>query len=141
MHFRGEYAFLSNFYDAPITTRSGLVWPTVEHAYQAAKSTDPDFWELIHACRTPADAKRFGRTVVPRHNWNSLKIIVMARLIDMKFSQHPDLLTKLRTIDEPIVEDNWWHDNFWGSCTCPRCAEIPGRNELGRILTDCRNRI
>ena len=36
--FAGEYHFLSNFYEAPITLPDGLVAKTVEHAFQAYKS-------------------------------------------------------------------------------------------------------
>lgn len=37
--FSGEYRFLSNFYLAEVEL-DGEVYPTVEHAFQAAKSPD-----------------------------------------------------------------------------------------------------
>lgn len=36
--FHGEYAFLSNYYDSPIFY-DGILYPSVEHAFQAAKTT------------------------------------------------------------------------------------------------------
>jgi hypothetical protein len=39
--FHNEYRFLSNFYPAEVSFE-GLVFPTVEHAYVAAKTTDID---------------------------------------------------------------------------------------------------
>ena len=38
--FAGEYSFLSNFYPCAITL-DGDDYPTVEHAFQAAKTDDP----------------------------------------------------------------------------------------------------
>lgn len=37
--FAGIYEFLSNFYPAPVTL-DGVVYPTVENAFQAAKTGD-----------------------------------------------------------------------------------------------------
>lgn len=39
--FRGEYFFLSNFAPCKVTYK-GKVFPTVEHAFQAAKCLDED---------------------------------------------------------------------------------------------------
>lgn len=46
--FVQEYAFLSNFYPS-IVQFEGLNYPTVEHAYQAAKSKEFFFRKLIVA--------------------------------------------------------------------------------------------
>ena len=37
-----------------------------------------------------------------------------------------------------LVEGNTWHDNYWGCCTCSRCAGRRGRNNLGRLLMKLR---
>jgi len=39
--FRGKYRFLSNFYYAEVNYE-GIRYPTVEHAYQAAKTLSTD---------------------------------------------------------------------------------------------------
>jgi predicted NAD-dependent protein-ADP-ribosyltransferase YbiA (DUF1768 family) len=38
--FKGKYGFLSNFMDAKVML-DGMEYPSVENAYQAAKTTDP----------------------------------------------------------------------------------------------------
>ena len=59
--FFGPYRWLSNFAPSPIDA-DGLTYPTAEHAYQAAKTLDPDERLGIARARTPAIAKRLGRT-------------------------------------------------------------------------------
>jgi predicted NAD-dependent protein-ADP-ribosyltransferase YbiA (DUF1768 family) len=57
--FKGEYAFLSNFYAHQITI-DAIAYPTAEHAFQAAKTHDRDVKQAIAAKDTPAKAKRAG---------------------------------------------------------------------------------
>ena len=40
LSFDGEFAFLSNF-SPSLLEYEGLTYPTLEHAFQAAKSLDP----------------------------------------------------------------------------------------------------
>ena len=60
--FEGEWGFLSNFAEVP----GGL---TVEHRYQAAKTTDPDERAAILAAATPGKAKRLGGKCRLRPDW------------------------------------------------------------------------
>jgi ribA/ribD-fused uncharacterized protein len=136
--FRGDLAFLSNFYPAPITGKDGLVYPTVEHAFQACKTTDPAWKERIRTAVTPGSAKRLGRRAPIRADWAQIRLGLMRRIVAQKFRQHPLLADRLvRCPLSPIVEHNYWHDNFWGDCGCPKCP-APGENHLGRILTELR---
>lgn len=58
---------------------------------------------------------------------------------EVKFRGDPELLGKLlSTGTRPLVETNHWHDNFWGDCTCTRCANIRGKNMLGKLLMELR---
>lgn len=58
--FQGDYRFLSNFWI--VNLRIGdMHFTSAEHAYQAAKSLDPQDWANISSCETPGDAKRAGR--------------------------------------------------------------------------------
>jgi predicted NAD-dependent protein-ADP-ribosyltransferase YbiA (DUF1768 family) len=43
----------------------------------------------------------------------------------------------LSTGDMELTEGNWWHDNFYGSCSCVKCGG-KGQNNLGKILMDVR---
>ena len=49
-----------------------------------------------------------------------------------KFKQNPEIAKKLKSITEPIKEENWWHDTFWG------IYNGEGKNVLGIILENVR---
>lgn len=131
--FAGRYEFLSNFYPARVHY-DGAFYPTVEHAYQAAKTKDNTEREAIRCCPTPGAAKRLGRAATLRSNWDQIKLHVMTVLVWRKFSHHPELAQMLLdTGDLPLVEGNHWGDTFWGQCPFGT-----GENHLGRILVDTR---
>lgn len=136
--FTGPFAFLSNFSLDPVEFE-GIVYPSVEHAYQAAKTTDAKTRSLFAQNMTPGQAKRFGQKVTLRHDWEKIKVSVMSNLVAAKF-KNLDLAKKLAaTGDAPLVEGNNWHDNFWGDCYCGRSAcEKRGENFLGKILEGVR---
>jgi ribA/ribD-fused uncharacterized protein len=139
--FRGDYHFLSNFAPAPVTL-DGMQFPTVEHAYQAAKTLDPQERQQILGASTPGLARKMGRKLTLRPDWPDVKVKVMQELVAQKFDGHPDLVKLLlATGDAELAEGNTRHDNFWGDCRCPRCAKITGQNWLGRILMDVRQRL
>jgi ribA/ribD-fused uncharacterized protein len=131
--FQNGYRFLSNFWSGKTVN--------VECEYQAAKSLDPKEQELIRKLK-PGEAKRYARGVNLRPDWEEIKLPIMRELVFKKFREDPDLRFKLlRTKDALLIEGNYWHDNFWGDCFCPKCKHIKGQNHLGRILMDVRNRI
>lgn len=131
--FTGEYAFLSNFYEAPMVV-GGRVVKTVEHAYQAAKANNQEEALAILALDTPAQTKKAGRKVNLRATWNDEKLQIMIALLIAKFTQHRDLAEKLvATGDAYLVEGNWWGDTHWGVC------KGVGENWLGRILMTIRS--
>ena len=135
--FDGPYAFLSNFFFSPIEYE-GITYPTVEHAFQAAKSLNPIERQAIADLPTPGAAKRAGRQVALRKDWEDVKIEVMRECLAKKF-EHPDLYAKLlETGDEKLVEGNHWHDNFWGVCSCER-SQGQGLNHLGKLLMELRS--
>lgn len=137
--FRGEYAWLSNMFLAPIALE-GEVYPSSENLYQAAKTEDTDIHKQMQTV-TPSQAKRMSRTFEWREDWDAEKNEVMEHVLVLKFTQHPDLAQKLiETGDELLIEGNWWHDNYWGSCECPRCGN-QGMNYLGQILMTIRREL
>lgn len=128
--FDGKYAFLSNFYPRDMTWW-GQTWPTVEHAYQAVKTTDPQGREQIRKVATPGMAKRLGRLVDLRDNWDEIRLAVMLDILRTKFGRDKtmrDLL--LATEGMWLVEGNTWGDEFWGKTL--NCTQ--GDNWLGRVL-------
>lgn len=137
--FSGKYEFLSNFYLFPIICW-GKSYASTEHAYQAAKCKNPKDREKIRMAKTPALAKKLGRDTEYRSDWEGVKIQVMYDVLCRKFTD-PDLQQKLLdTGNETLVEINWWHDNFWGSCTCKECGN-QGENWLGKTLMRIRAEI
>lgn len=129
--FDGEYAFLSNFYDSEIY-HDGIKYPTVEHAFQAAKTMNLNERIKIAEMKTPGQAKRAGRRVALRSDWEKVKFQVMKELVLQKFI-NPELREKLiKTDGNELIEGNTWNDTCWGVC------KGVGENNLGKILMEVR---
>jgi hypothetical protein len=135
--FEGKFAFLSNFYPSPVT-HQGAEYPTVEHAFQAAKTLDAEERERVRASATPGQAKRMGQRVALRSDWEQIKIEVMRRLLAEKFKDNLLRDALLATGAATLIEGNTWHDNFWGDCRCDRCRKRIGANNLGNLLMEVR---
>jgi len=128
--FDGEYRFLSNFWPAEVEFE-GIKFPSVENAYQAAKTLDLEERKRL-AAMTSGQAKKAGKKLEIRPDWESVKVAVMENLVWQKF-QNAELMAKLKaTGEKPLIEGNWWGDTFWGIC------RGKGKNELGRILMQVR---
>ena len=136
--FNGEYRFLSNFWPCQIEFE-GLVYQSTEAAYQAAKTHNNDKrWAI--AQMSASESKRAGRALELRSDWEDVKLPIMKRLLQKKFYD-PELGKKLlETSEEYLEETNYWHDNFWGNCTCTRCAG-KGQNYLGKYLMEVRQEL
>ncbi len=130
--FQGEYRWLSNFWLCKIKCE-GLLYPSVEHAYQATKTLDLEWRKRISNLQNPGKAKRFGRYSKIREDWEEIKQQVMKELITKKF-QIPELKQKLlNTEDIELIEGNHWGDTYWG------VSNKVGENHLGKILMKVRN--
>ena len=138
--FDGEFAFLSNFYPSLIAV-DGIMFPTVEHLFQAAKTVSLVEREKIAAAATPGQAKRLGRNVILCDNWEEIKDDVMLNALRLKFAILSLREKLLATGNEELVEGNTWHDNIWGNCSCDRCKNIEGQNKLGKLLMQVREEI
>lgn len=133
-NFDGEYAFLSNFYESPMTIQ-GITYPTNEHFFQAMKTLDLSERKKIASAQTPGQAKRLGRQVKLRWDWESVKEDAMLTGLRYKFS-NPDLKEKLlATGNEELIEGNWWGDQYWGVC------DGVGKNKLGKLLMKVREEL
>lgn len=131
--FDGEYHFLSNFYRSPLVL-DGLFYDTVEHAYQAAKATDPEWAHIIRTAETPGKAKRLGKRCPCRGDWEAYKYLVMDACLEAKFSDDVLRQRLLATGDAVLIEGNTWGDTYWGVC------DGKGKNMLGRLLMQTRKR-
>ena len=131
--FTGEYYFLSNFYESSVLY-DGIVYRNAEAAFQAQKTLDQSSRQLM-ATYPPNIAKRFGRNVELRPDWEKIKDKIMTEVVYAKFRDNNELMRKLMaTGDEELIEGNTWHDNYWGDCYCNKCKSKPGKNMLGKIL-------
>lgn len=136
--FEHEYEFLSNFYRAPFNIFA-THYKTVEHFYQSYKTLNYDEIEYVLTSSSPQEAKRRGRGVVLREDWEDIKDWVMFVGVYEKFKQNLELAHKLiKTYPHDLEEGNWWHDNYWGNCECGMCKSVYGQNKLGHILMDVR---
>lgn len=125
--FEGKYRFLSNFSPSEVYFE-GMRYPTVEHAYQAAKSTNPIVRLSIQQARTPAEAKKLGQQITLRPDWEDIKYEVMKELLFKKFTIEHLQLALIATEPHELVEGNWWGDTYWGVC------KGVGENNLGKLL-------
>lgn len=131
--FRGEFRWLSNFWPARVTL-DGVVYPSVENAYQAAKTT-PEHRSPFLSC-SAADAKKLGKTIPVRDDWDEVKTYIMGDLVTQKFAAGSELAQKLlATGARELVEGNDWDDTFWGVC------RGKGQNRLGKILMARRDQL
>ena len=129
-----EFEFASNFALCEIDLH-GIKFPTVEHAFQASKTLCENERIMISQLSTPGQAKRAGRKLKLRSDWEEIKINIMYELLQQKFAQplFRDLL--LNTDDIEIIEDNNWNDYFWGKCNGR------GENNLGKLLMKVRDNL
>lgn len=132
--FDRENSFLSNFYTCPVIFE-GIMFLTVENAFQAAKTLDVQERLEFTIC-TPGQAKRLGRRVQLRPDWNDIRISIMKELVLQKFSKYDALKSALlRTDNQLLIEGNNWNDRFWGVC------DGVGENHLGKILMEVRDEL
>jgi hypothetical protein len=134
--FLYKYHFLSNFFPSAVTFEK-LSYPTIEHAYQAAKTLDPVERERIRNYEKPGQAKRRGKKVVLRTDWEQIKFKIMEDLVRQKFTDNSNLRSwLLETGDRPLIEMNTWGDRIWGVD-----EQGVGENHLGRILMKVRDEL
>ena len=135
--FQGRFRFLSNFYRSVIWI-DGKSYETAEHAFQAAKSIRDEDAEQIRSAFTPGGAKRRGRKVEMRADWEGVKLDIMKEIVRQKFYQNRGLGKQLiETGDLYLEEGNRWNDTFWGI----DLRTLKGTNHLGRILMEVRDEL
>jgi len=122
----------------------GLVYPSVENAYQAAKF-DPSRREVFTSI-SARKAKKLGSKAELPPDWETKKVEVMEELVRQKFTRHPELRKRLlETGDAVLIEGTTWGDEFWGVNLEKPDPSSPwgyrGRNLLGQILMKVREEL
>ena len=147
--FRGEYSFLSNFFYSPINynfddlpfythdniERGKIGAISNEHFFQACKAYSfSDHYRIITSAY-PSIAKKRGRKIKIRNDWENIKIDVMRYGLKMKFDQNPDIKQKLIDTRSMFIEEgNKWNDLYWGV----DLHSGNGNNVLGKLLMELR---
>lgn len=146
--FSGEYRFLSNFWLSPVSWGDRLTPPTifccVEVPYQAAKTLEPAERTTMLSVTKPSQAKRWGRTLTLRPDWDKVKVDIMLDLVSSKFVQSLELQDLLlATGERELIEGNHWGALFWGKASRDDPKEGikagEGCNVLGKILMHVRS--
>lgn len=144
--FGGRGDTLSNFARSQMALRcpfckQSAFAQTVEHGFQAAKSSTCEQWHHVVSAPGPKEAKTRGRQVDLRPDWEdvdsangmSVKAAVMLDLLRRKYkpdSAHGRHLEG--TGDKVLIEDAPW-DAIWGAG-----PKGTGTNALGRLLMKVR---
>ena len=133
-NFRGSYEFLSNFFISKSQIHiNGFIFHNAESAFQSFKCPDrqSEFQKL-----SPKDAKKLGRRIELRDDWDLIKDNIMYNILCHKFKYNFSLKKALLdTNDIYLVEGNNWGDVYWGVC------KNIGYNKLGEILMKIREEI
>lgn len=125
--FHGSHSFLSNFY-MHFVEFEGEMYPSVEHAYQAAKTVNEAERKNIRLAVTPGQVKKMGRRVTLQPGWDDIKDFIMHDLLRRKFRDPVLSKMLLETAPAKLVEGNGWGDRYWGVCGGQ------GKNMLGKLL-------
>lgn len=148
-NFKGKYGWLSNFSYHGFWY-GGVWYPTNEHFFQAMKNLDQKQRVAISKAPGPGITKKMASEngyrmpdgslfkIVLRDDWDKIKLDVMKYGLNKKTNLHTKVAENLiTTYPQRLEEGNWWHDNYWGNCSCNRCKNVPGKNMLG-ILWETR---
>jgi ribA/ribD-fused uncharacterized protein len=132
--FEGKYYFLSNFYMNEVFF-DGHLYPSAEHAYQAAKADAESDRKMVASVSFPYTAKQIMRTLPIKAHWDYRRVAIMWEIVQWKFASDEMADKLLATGDLHLEEGNWWGDRFWGT------VGGHGENYLGRMLMDLRKNL
>ena len=138
-YFRGVYGFLSNMHSCSVHWK-GITYPSSEHAFVASKikltgKLGPILARIgVAKIKSPAEAKKFGKTIILYPEWKEEQFEIMKDIVWAKFEQNYGLAKKLiDTGQAELIEGNTWWDLNWGMCNGQ------GQNRLGQILMEIRD--
>lgn len=139
---RSEYCWLSNWFPSPFIHK-GKLFKTVEHYYQYYKTKDQVIRTKVMDTYDPARAKYLTsekNKAQVREDWPRIKERVM--LIGLRYKFDIPVLRDLllNTGRMGLIEETYWHDTYWGICTCKKCNGA-GDNNLGLLLMKVRSEL
>jgi len=129
---------LSSFRLPDAFTGEAREYRTVEHYFQASKATTAGDHTWVAEQPTPRQAKRAGRAIRLRSDWETVKCEVMLTGLRAKFALPRFRAALLATDDRPILEDSKF-DFEWGARDARGGWE--GGNLLGLALRRVREEV
>ena len=136
--FTDYYEFLHNNFYTPVFYEC-MLFPSVTHAYQAARSNDQTTRRAILNAENLKTVLNIAKRIDDSENWNMRRLKIMEHLIRDKFRRSKELQEKLKaTGTREIVmtyEEETVANTFWGA------VKNKGQNQLGRILMKIREDI
>lgn len=118
----------------------GKLYPTVEHAYQAAHffKTNPKLAEEIRLCYSPVEAFELANknNQYDDPDWKDIRIGIMEEILRAKLDQNKFVKDKLITAKNKIIVEKNKNDSFWGWG-----QDHKGQNNLGKIWMKLRDEI
>ena len=158
-----EYGYLSNFYPSSFISNDNIMWRTVEHYFQAMKTSDPERRKMIWKAPTPIEAAQLGRdkkNTILRSDWESrvntdeantianalsvpflhTKDMIMLEALIWKFKQNIILAAKLKSTAPRVLIEDTDNDYYWGigQSVDNVCR---GKNMLGKLLMYVRDNV
>lgn len=137
--FYQQWYDLFNNFSANAIEYEGEVYPTSEHAYQAAKCESQEAKDDIRHAKSPIVAKeiangKFKGDRIP--DWDVKKLEIMERILRAKLSQHEEVKSALMRSSNDIIEEDSKEDNFWGVG-----KDGHGLNHLGKLWMKIRDEL
>lgn len=137
--YEREFYIFSNFSSFAVKWK-GRVWPTSEHAYQAAHffKTAPVLAIKIHKAKSAHEAYKIAEINADKapKDWEQNKIMIMEDIVRHKLKQHPYIMHKLIQTGKKLIVEDSPKDDFWGWG-----LKRNGRNELGKIWMKLRDEV
>lgn len=132
-----EYGQFSNFALYPIKVGK-KTWPTSEHYFQGQKFKDSAYQEKVRKAGSPMQAAKLGRDRKQklRRDWESIKVSVMNKALEAKFTQYEELRELLLSTGNAKLIEHTINDSYWGDG-----GNGSGKNILGQLLMKLRDKI
>lgn len=134
--FTGYFDFMHNNFQTPVYYE-GILYPSVTHAYHAARSSDETTRRAILNAETFQILGGIAIRIIDSSDWQERKLKVMEQLVRDKFRRSKELQEKLKSTDLRDLIMTYEEDNskntFWGM------VKGKGQNQLGRILMKIRS--
>lgn len=135
-------------YFSPYTSHAieinGVLYPTLEHAYQCQRYTDPKIIEEIRQAKSPIKAwevsSKYKHLQIPEFKKDEFKLEIMKKLMTLKAKQHKDVFQALLdSSNQLIVKKIITYppgDGFWDIG-----EDEKGLNHTGRLWMEIRDEL